>query len=82
MSGNTHASYFSLLLCSTLSLVNWSCIFITGYAEFANATIQVYENESSIEVCVRVRGYGFVVNVSTTELTAIGTLYTHHHLVN
>ena len=65
-------------------LINWLqiCILVTGYAEFANTTIQVYENESSIEVCVRARGYGFVVNVSTAELTATGTLYAHHRLVN
>ena len=49
-------------------------ILITGYAEFMNATIQVYENDSFVEVCIRARGYGFVVNVSTVELTAIGML--------
>lgn len=64
----------TLAFALSLSFVNWHYILITGYAEFTNATIIVYENESSIEVCVRARGYGFVVNVSTVEFTATGML--------
>ena len=48
------------------------CLCFTGYAEFVNATMQAYESESSVEVCIRAKGYGFAVNVSTEELAAAG----------
>lgn len=34
--------------------------------------MQAYESESSVEVCIRAKGYEFAVNVSTEELTAAG----------
>ena len=36
----------------------------SGSARFVNSTYQVFENDGSIQVCVRVEGYGFAVNVS------------------
>lgn len=36
------------------------------------AETQTFENDSFVAVCVVARGYGFSVNVSTVELTAIG----------
>ena len=35
----------------------------SGYAQFINSTYQVFENDGSVQVCVRAEGYGFAVNV-------------------
>jgi hypothetical protein len=61
-----------IIYCHYFELGFQFSILITGYAKFTNAIIQVYENESSIEVCIKGQGYGFVVNVSTVEVTATG----------
>ena len=52
--------------------INSSFFFTSGSIGFVNTELHISENDSSAEVCVRARGYGFVVNVSTVELSAIG----------
>ena len=46
-----------------------------GFVEFVASELQVFENSSSVEVCLSVRGFGFAVNMTTVEQTAIG-MYT------
>ena len=50
--------------------------FTSGFVEFLNTELQTFENDSSVEVCIVGRSFGFVVNVSTVELTATGMLIT------
>ena len=50
----------------------YTLITLVGFAEFVYTNLQSFENETSVEICVRTRGYGFSVNVSTVEQTAIG----------
>ena len=58
--------------CITMLDFSFHFIITTGQVEFSAAEVQIFENESSVNVCVRARGYGFVVNASTVELTATG----------
>ena len=37
----------------------------SGSVEFVDGTLEAFENDSSVEVCVRAHGYGFTVNMST-----------------
>lgn len=57
---------------------SWFCVSITelinaalcwivcsGSVEFLNSDLEVFENDTSFEVCVRAQGYGFAVNITT-----------------
>lgn len=45
------------------------CLFFvcTGSVEFVESGLRLLRGESSIEVCIRVEGYGFTVNLLTGE---------------